>query len=899
MNSKKRFASKNRDTLLPDKYAKVINDAVSIIIIAVCMMIILSLFSYDKNDPSWLKETDSIMVHNYLGVFGSYLSNILLSIFGYTSWIIPALLLQIAYSKFHRTELNFGGWYSLVKLVCGVLLITALSSFDYMFFISHVTLFHGGIVGAFVYAGLMNSFGISGAFIIILTVFLIVSSLYFTLSWVSFCEYVGGVVINLCQSIFARSQVVFNERKNKKTKLLSASKTTQQMDLNNNLFSENELFAEKKDPVMDSTSALDIGLFQHVVPVETPTSDSTINSISLAKQLEEMNYNIISDVDKSITTEAPQDNLQPTVLPESETVIHNIVETTVVPDSIAVLDNTIEEKAVITSSYEHTNTIDAVQQTEASESVITTIAEDTAVAKPIIPLRVKQVKIKDNLLQQDLLSTDSDGMLPGVNLLDRSIAEQTKVTPEMISLVSNTLVDTLAEFNIATMIDNVESGPVVTRYEFVPPKGVRGEKISTLSKELARSLALTSIRVVENIPGKVSMGIEVPNYKRQMIYLRDVFSSDEYRQSNSLLTLALGKDVSGQVVTTDLSKMPHLLVAGTTGSGKSVAVNTMILSILYKATPQQVKFIMIDPKMVELSFYQDIPHLLAPVVTDMTQAANALRWVVGEMETRYRIMSKSGTKNIIGFNDKIKAMQKAGTPIYHPFLDDVELNEWEYIVVIIDELADLMMVAGKKIEQYIARIAQKARAVGIHLIVATQRPSVDVITGLIKANVPARISFQVASKIDSRTILDQGGGEALLGQGDMLFLNPGSGIPRRVHGAYVNDDELHRVVEYLKTTGKPSYENNILTGEISMELPGLEDDNSTSSANTNDALEKDPLYDQALSFLISSKRCSISALQTQFGIGYNKAARFMAYFEKVGVVRRTERGTFELLLKDN
>ena len=487
------------------------------------------------------------------------------------------------------------------------------------------------------------------------------------------------------------------------------------------------------------------------------------------------------------------------------------------------------------------------------------------------------------------------GSLPSTNLLNLPRVQIEGVPPETIDYVCNTIESTLAEFGVEVSISNVESGPVITRYELVPPKGVRGDKIASLAKEIARSLALPSIRIVEIIPGKNSMGIEVPNFKRQTIYLKEIFDSAVYKNNNSLLTLALGRDIAGDVIVMDLAKMPHLLVAGTTGSGKSVAINAMILSILFNASPEEVKFIMIDPKMVELSFYQDIPHLLAPVVTDMSQAANALKWTVGEMEQRYKIMAKIGTKNIVGFNQKVESMAQQGTPLFNPYSPDPkepeELTKWPYIVVIIDELADLMMVAGKKIEQYIARIAQKARAVGIHLIVATQRPSVDVITGLIKANIPARISFQVSSKIDSRTILDQMGAESLLGQGDMLFLNPGSGFPRRIHGAYVNDDELHSVVEYLKQQGAPNYNEEILSGSNDVAIPGFEDE-TNSDANS---VEKDSVFDEAVKFIIDTRRCSISSLQTQFGIGYNKAARIMNHLEKIGMVRRTDRGGFEIL----
>jgi S-DNA-T family DNA segregation ATPase FtsK/SpoIIIE len=493
-------------------------------------------------------------------------------------------------------------------------------------------------------------------------------------------------------------------------------------------------------------------------------------------------------------------------------------------------------------------------------------------------------------------STASNNGLPSTSLLNTPALQLDTISEETLEFVSMSIENKLSEFGVEAKITNAESGPVITRYELLPSRGVRGDKIVALGKEIARGLALTNVRIVETIPGKNSMGIEVPNFKRKIIYLKEIFDSPIYKNSQSKLTLALGKDIAGKVVVTDLAKMPHLLVAGTTGSGKSVAVNAMILSVLFQATPDEVKFIMIDPKMVELSFYQDIPHLLAPVVTDMTQAANALKWTVGEMERRYKVMAKIGCKNISAFNQKIIDAAKNGNPMINPFASDdspEELEKWPYIVVIIDELADLMMVTGKKIEQYIARIAQKARAVGIHLIVATQRPSVDVITGLIKANIPARISFQVSSKIDSRTVLDQMGAETLLGQGDMLFLQPGSGFPQRIHGAFVNDDELNQVVEYLKTTGKPDYVEEVLNGITDgVELPGLDDNSS------NNDTEKDPMFDEAVKFIYDSKRCSISSLQTRFGIGYNRAARIMAHLEDIGMVKRTDRGGFELMRRN-
>ncbi|PCH84390.1 MAG: cell division protein FtsK [Piscirickettsiaceae bacterium] len=553
-------------------------------------------------------------------------------------------------------------------------------------------------------------------------------------------------------------------------------------------------------------------------------------------------------------------------------------------------------KAYIDDSKERKTSVTAKKK--RGDTFLTKSAKFASKPKTRIEPVIREIKASERLdkeRQTSLFEDAGNATLPPLSLLDLAGEHSEGYSDDALAALSKLVELKLLDFGVEVNVVAVIPGPVITRFEIQLAPGIKASRISGLAKDLARSMSTHSVRVVEVIPGKPYVGLEIPNESREMVRLSEILSSEAYEKSTSPLTLVLGKDIAGQPTVADLGKMPHLLVAGTTGSGKSVAINAMILSLLYKATPDQVRLIMIDPKMLELSVYEGIPHLLTPVVTDMKEAANALRWSVAEMERRYKLMSILGVRNIAGYNKKVKDAIKEGKPLNDPlweptpFLDEEQpdtLTELPQIVIIIDELADMMMVVGKKVEELIARLAQKARASGIHLVLATQRPSVDVLTGLIKANIPSRIAFQVSSKIDSRTILDQSGAESLLGNGDMLYLPPGSGLPQRVHGAFVDDHEVHKVVRQLKKMGKPNYIEGILTAS----------DGQGDGAYGEPSDDMDELYDQALRIVTETRRASISGVQRQLKIGYNRAARMIEEMERAGVVSTAQsNGSREVL----
>ena len=815
-----------------------------LLLVAAAIYLVLILVSYDRADPGWSHSANHATLHNSGGQFGAWLADLSLYLFGVSAWWWVVLCLAGIFWGYRRLAPSDGERHPMLLLsLSGFLLLLVSSSGleSLRLYTLKISLpdSPGGMLGAAVSSPLAHVFGFTGGTLALLVSMAVGLSLFTGLSWLAFIERFGGWVEDA--SLFLVR--IWQARQDRRAGQAAAAQ-------------REAAVAEEKKRQSERAPIEVIVPGVKVEPLQRPVAREPV----------------ISNADEEFDT--PVGHREPILdLSSSDSFADEPVPPWDEPE--------VDAPPVVVA--------ERPREPAPVREPVTERPREVPQAIPSVKIEPSRQAIKEK--QASLFSDLPDSLLPPLSLLAAPPDTVETVAASTLEYTSRLIERKLADFGVQVTVVAAYPGPVITRYEIDPASGVKGSQIVNLSKDLARALGLAAIRVVETIPGKTYMALELPNPKRQTVRLSEIIGAKCYGDMGSPMAIALGKDISGQPVVADLGKMPHLLVAGTTGSGKSVAINAMILSLLYKATPEQVRLILVDPKMLEMSVYEGIPHLLAPVVTDMKQAANALNWCVAEMEKRYKLMSHMGVRNLAGYNQKLAEAQKRGEKLGNPFSLTPEtpepLEHMPLIVVIIDELADLMMVAGKKIEELIARLAQKARAAGIHLILATQRPSVDVITGLIKANIPTRIAFQVSSKIDSRTILDQMGAEALLGMGDMLYLPPGTGYPQRVHGAFVADDEVHHVVDYLKQYGEPDYIEGILEGSVGENSGGPGGDPFKGSILEGDS-ENDPLYDEAVAFVLKSRRASISAVQRQLRIGYNRAARLIEQMEVAGLVSPME-----------
>jgi len=839
----------------------------------IAIYILITLFTFDPADPSWSKTGNYELIKNGGGAFGAWLSDILLFTFGWLAFFVPvavSLVGWLLFRKFHNLiEIDY---LALGLRLIGIFLFiigsSALSSinFDDIYYFSS-----GGIIGDVIAYLLLPVIGFSGSTLVLLVFVLIGITLMTGVSWIRVVDGLGKYTIAMCSLIYAKLRNAIQNAKDN---------TQKGSDVAANKVAESEVALELNTAAVEPAD--EMPAISIPDKLEGNNSQSLLNQFFGAAEIKEQSSNIGSTAPELI-----DDSKIDLVDSQAAGMVDAQIEPVTKGSNIVKAANQIsldDDMPISFDEYDQQPTYSGVDD-ELHDDDIKGALDGMQAAHQRAPQR--DTNVVENL--PPLVKEVKPITLPSLDLLDRPDKVENPVSQEELDAVSRLVEAKLLDFNIQAKVVGVFPGPVITRFELDLAPGIKVSKITTLSKDLARSLSALSVRVVEVIPGKSFIGLELPNKHRQIVRLSEVMNSAGFQNSSSPLTMVLGKDIAGKAVTVDLAKMPHLLVAGTTGSGKSVGVNTMILSLLYKSTPEDVRLIMIDPKMLELSVYEGIPHLLSEVVTDMKEAANALRWCVGEMERRYKLMSALGVRNLKGYNAKVAQAIEDGAPILDPLWVKSEqmsdrqpaLEKLPAIVVVIDEFADMMMIVGKKVEELIARIAQKARAAGIHLVLATQRPSVDVITGLIKANIPTRMAFQVSSKIDSRTILDQQGAENLLGMGDMLYLPPGSGVPTRVHGAFVDDHEVHAVVKDWKSKAKPNYVPEILQGEMTDEnmLPG-------EAAEMADGEEIDPVFDEAVAFVTETRKVSISSIQRKLRIGYNRSARIVEQMETMGIVSR-------------
>ncbi|WP_371766269.1 DNA translocase FtsK [Massilia sp.] len=837
---------------LPNRLVRLLSEARWLATAVALLYFVLILLSYNKADPGWSHENAVAHVANLGGRAGAWLADLLLFIFGFSAWWLCVCFTRAVWKGYRRLHTRFivqeaeqepeHQGETLIRWIGFVLMFAGSVGLEYLRMWSlkvELPRAAGGVLGQLIGHSAHTAFGFTGATLLLLLLFGLGFSWYFQVSWLAVAERIGESV----ETTWDWFRLRYEDREDRRY---------------------GEVAANKRDEVVVHERAKYVE--KHAgspVRIETPRDDEFDEAHEDAPPapgfLAKMKAKVKARGEAKLARARAEPQIDGAEAPPAPSAWEPSFDE---PDEAPRAPAPAPVKAPLPpASAPNPSPIKI-------EPAMTTVPRSERAEKE---------------RQSHLFEVHGDSTLPPLALLDEAPPVQESVAIDTLEFTSRLIEKKLSDFGVEAKVVAAYPGPVVTRYEIEPATGVKGSQIVNLARDLARSLSLTSIRVVETIPGKNYMALELPNPKRQIVRLTEILGSKVYGDSASSLTVALGKDIAGKPVVADLAKMPHLLVAGTTGSGKSVGINATILSLLYKADPADVRLILIDPKMLEMSVYEGIPHLLAPVVTDMRQAGHALNWAVNEMERRYKLMSKLGVRNLAGYNGKIAEAAKREEHIPNPFSltpDAPEpLDKLPTIVIIIDELADLMMVVGKKVEELIARIAQKARAAGIHLILATQRPSVDVITGLIKANIPTRIAFQVSSKIDSRTILDQMGAETLLGMGDMLYMPPGTGLPIRVHGAFVSDDEVHRVVKHLQSTGEPNYIEGILEGGVAEDGGGADGVPAGEGGGESDAM-----YDQAVAVVLKNRRASISLVQRHLRIGYNRAARLLEQMEQSGIV---------------